>query len=85
MSVMEELHTEKQQAIEKTIEEVTQQKYDRIAEIKSDFEFVIKRLENAKNKDTEKISKKKQERDSEIVKLKEEMEKLKKTKIEQIN
>lgn len=48
-----------QSQIEKVIEEVTSEKFEKIAETKADFEFIIKRLE--KNK--EKQDKKKQERD----------------------
>ena len=32
--------------MEKVIEEVTQQKFERIAEVKADFDFMIKRLES---------------------------------------
>lgn len=34
--------------MEKIIEEVTQDKYEKIAEIKASFDFMIKRLESSK-------------------------------------
>ena len=79
---MEELQKEKQEEIEKALEEFTMNKYEKIAEIKGSYEFMIKRLEQAKQKNPEKITKMKLQRDEEIKKAIEENEDLKKQKIE---
>jgi len=39
------LSKEKQEKIEKIVEDVTQQKFEKIAEIKASYDFMIKRLE----------------------------------------
>ena len=39
-----------QSKIEKVIEDVTQEKFEKIAEVKAEFEFIIKRLEKNKEK-----------------------------------
>lgn len=80
---MENLNREKQLKIEQVIEDITTQKYESIAEIKANFEFMIKRLETAKQK--EKAENKKKERETEIKKMQDEMEVLKKKRIEEIN
>ncbi len=42
---LDSLDIEKQEKIQKIIEEVTNDKYEKIAELKASFEFMIKRLE----------------------------------------
>ena len=42
---MERLQREKQEKIEKIIEEVTQEKFEKIADVKASFDFMIKRLD----------------------------------------
>lgn len=56
-----------------------------IAEVKSDYDFMIKSLMNSKNKDKAKIDAKKQEKEQEVKKVKEEMEVKKKERISAIN
>lgn len=48
---MEKLQRDKQEKIEKIIEEVTQEKFEKIAEIKASFDFMIKRLDQQKQKE----------------------------------
>ena len=56
-----------QSRIETVIEEVTQEKFEKIAEVKAEYEFLIKGLDKNKEKQNkEKLEKKKQERDQEI-------------------
>ncbi len=42
---LDALDKEKQEQIQKIIEEVTNEKYEKIAELKASFDFMIKRLE----------------------------------------
>jgi hypothetical protein len=49
--MMETLAKEKQAQIERIIEEVTTEKFEKLAEIKASFDFLIKRLETSKQKD----------------------------------
>jgi hypothetical protein len=49
--MMETLAKEKQAQIERIIEEVTTEKFEKLAEIKASFDFLIKRLESSKQKD----------------------------------
>ena len=49
--MMETLAREKQAQIERIIEEVTTEKFEKLAEIKASFDFLIKRLETSKQKD----------------------------------
>jgi hypothetical protein len=62
--MMDQLAKEKQAQIERLVEEVTQEKWEKIAEIKGSFDFMIKRLETAKQKD--KAEAKKREKDEEV-------------------
>lgn len=71
---MEELQKEKQDEIEKALEEFTSNKFEKTAEIKGEYEFMIKRLEQAKPKNVEKINNLKKQRDEEIKKAVEENE-----------
>lgn len=48
---VDELQKEMQEEIEKVIEDLTNQKFEKIAEVKADYEFMIKRLEAQKNKE----------------------------------
>jgi hypothetical protein len=77
------LAKEKQICIERIIEEVTAEKFEKIAEIKGSFDFMIKKLEQAKQK--EKAEAKKKERDEEVKAMQDQMEQLKKDKIEELN
>ena len=81
--MMDQLAAEKQDKIEKIIEEVTQEKFERIAELKASFEFMIKRLDQGKQKD--KADLKRKERDDEVRTLQEQMEGLKKEKLDKLN
>ncbi len=76
---MEQLAKEKQERIQKIIEEVTDEKYEKIAELKTSFDFMIKRLEQQKQKD--KAEAKKAQRDEEIKELMVQMENIKKEKL----
>jgi hypothetical protein len=49
--MMDSLAKEKQTQIERIIEEVTTEKFEKLAEIKASFDFLIKRLETSKQKD----------------------------------
>jgi hypothetical protein len=49
--MMDTLAKEKQTQIERIIEEVTTEKFEKLAEIKASFDFLIKRLETSKQKD----------------------------------
>ena len=55
---LEDLNKERQDRIEKIIEECTLQRFERVAEIKGDYDFLIKKLESAKNKNVDKIKQK---------------------------
>jgi hypothetical protein len=46
--MMDRLAKEKQARIEQIIEEVAQERFEKIAEIKASFDFMIKKLEQAK-------------------------------------
>ena len=46
--VLESLSREKQDRIQRVIEEMTNDKYEKIAELKASFDFMIKRLEQQK-------------------------------------
>ena len=46
--MMEALAKEKQSQIERIIEEVTTEKFEKLAETKASFDVVIKRMETAK-------------------------------------
>ena len=61
--MMETLAKEKQTQIERIIEEVTTEKYEKIAETKAAFDTLIKRLETSKQK--EKADEKRKQKDSE--------------------
>ena len=65
--------------MEKIIEEVTQEKFEKIAEIKANYDFMIKRLESSKQK--EKADAKRKEKDAEVKAMQEEMDIVKKTRI----
>jgi hypothetical protein len=54
---MEVLQQLKQDEIEKVIEEFSGKKYERKQEVKSEFDYLIKKLESAKVKNLEKIKK----------------------------
>ena len=47
---MEKLSKEKQELIEKIIEDITSQKYEKVSETKKTYDFVIKRFELTKQK-----------------------------------
>lgn len=88
---MDKLQQEKQSKIEIIIEEVTAQKFERLSELKSSFDFMIKRLEATKPKPEvlqahkEKIDAKKREKEDAIKALIGEMELIKKQKIHDLN
>ena len=77
--LLEKHQIEKQEALVKVIEEVTQEKIEKIAEIKANFDFMIKRLESSKQK--EKADLKRKEKEAEIKAMQEEMDILKKNRI----
>ena len=81
--LLEKHQKEKQDALEKIIEEVTQEKFEKIAEIKANYDFMIKRLESSKQK--EKADAKRKEKDAEVKAMQEEMDIVKKTRIQEIN
>jgi len=81
--MMETLAKEKQAQIEKIIEEVTTEKFEKLAEAKASFDIVIKRMEAAKQK--EKADAKRKEKEAECKNIQEEMEILKKDRIEALN
>lgn len=58
-------------------------KYEKLAELKASFDFMIKRLESSKQK--EKVESKKKEKEQEIKALTDEMESMKKQKIDEVN
>lgn len=47
--------------MEKVIEEVTQEKFEKIAEIKANYDFMIKRLESSKQKEKADLKRKEKE------------------------
>ena len=49
--VLEALSREKQDRIQKVIEDMTNEKYEKVAELKASFDFMIKRLEQQKQKE----------------------------------
>ena len=49
--MMEKLAQEKQDRVQKIIEEITAEKYEKIAELKASFDFMIKRLDSQKQKE----------------------------------
>ncbi len=49
--MMEKLAQEKQERVQKIIEEITTEKYEKLAELKASFDFMIKRLDAQKQKD----------------------------------
>jgi hypothetical protein len=59
--MMEQLAKEKQERIEKIIEEVTVEKFEKLAELKASFDFMIKRLDASKQK--EKADQKRKEKE----------------------
>ena len=81
--MMDQLAKEKQERIEKIIEEVSQEKYEKIAEIKGSFDFMIKKLEQLKQK--EKAEAKRKEKDEEVKQMQAQMDQLKKERIEELN
>lgn len=72
--LMNSLALQKQQRIEQIIEEVTMEKYEKLAELKASYEFVLKRLDKQK----EKAEAKRKERDEEVKLMQEQMEAQKK-------
>ena len=46
--VLEALSREKQDRIQKVIEDMTNEKYEKVADLKVSFDFMIKRLEQQK-------------------------------------
>ena len=80
---METLAKEKQSQIERIIEEVTTEKFEKLAEAKASFDVVIKRMETAKQK--EKADAKRKEKETECKVIQDEMEQVKKDKIEALN
>ena len=46
--IMDKLSKEKTELIEQIIEDITSQKYEKVAEVKKTYDFVIKRLELTK-------------------------------------
>lgn len=80
---MEALAKEKQSQIERIIEEVTTEKFEKLAETKASFDVVIKRMETAKQK--EKADAKRKEKETECKLIQDEMEQVKKDKIEALN
>ena len=81
--MMETLAQEKQAQIERIIEEVTTEKFEKLAEAKASFDIVIKRMETAKQK--EKADAKRKEKEMECKQIQEEMEQVKKERIEALN
>ena len=65
--VLEALSREKQDRIQKVIEDITNEKYEKVAELKASFDFMIKRLEQQKQKD--KADAKKAQKDEEVKQL----------------
>ena len=51
--LMEEMAREKEQKIQTIVEEVTQEKFEKLAEIKASYDFLIKKLESMKQREKE--------------------------------
>lgn len=81
--VLEALSREKQDRIQKVIEDMTNEKYEKVAELKASFDFMIKRLEQQKQKD--KAEAKKAQKDEEVKQLLDQMDALKREKLEELN
>ncbi len=81
--MMEALAKEKQEQIERIIEEVTTEKFEKLAEVKASFDIVIKRMDAAKQK--EKADGKRKEKEAECKVIQEEMEQVKKERIDALN
>lgn len=62
--MMDQLAKEKQERIEKIVEELTQEKFEKVAEIKQGYDFMIKKLDQSKQK--EKAEAKRKEKEDEI-------------------
>lgn len=69
--------------MEKIIEEVTLMKYEKLQEIKVTFDQTIKKLEMTKRSIA--AENKKKEREQAVQKVQEDIEKIKKTKIDTVN
>ena len=81
--VLDTLAQAKQARIEQLIEEVTADKYEKVAELKASFDFMIKRLDSQKQKD--KADAKRLQRDEEVRQLQEQMEAAKRERLEAVN
>ena len=65
---MEEFQKEKNDAIEKIIEDIAQEKYEKIAEAKADFDFILKKLNPQKNKEKyDSFAKKKEDKIAQVI------------------
>eukprot|EP00347_Sterkiella_histriomuscorum_P014601 403360260 len=80
--LIEQLSQTKAQKIEQLIEELTIQKYEKFAEIKSAYDFMIKKLESKKLK--QEAEAKRKEKEQELQNCKDEFDQLKKSKISEL-
>ncbi|CDW80650.1 UNKNOWN [Stylonychia lemnae] len=80
--MIETLSVAKSSQMEQLIEEVTQQKYEKLAEIKATYDFMIKKLDQSKQKD--KADEKRKEKDQEMQLCSKEFEQLKKQKLDDL-
>ena len=81
--VLEALSREKQDRIQTLIEDLTNEKYEKVAELKASFDFMIKRLEQQKQKD--KAEAKRAHKDEEVRQLQDQMDACKRGKMEELN
>ena len=81
--VLEALSREKQDRIQTLIEDMTNEKYEKVAELKASFDFMIKRLEQQKQK--EKAEAKRAQKDEEVRQLQDQMDACKREKLEELN
>ena len=81
--VLEALSREKQDRIQTLLEDLTNDKFEKVADLKASFDFMIKRLEQQKQKD--KAEAKRAQKDEEVRQLQEQMDAVKRERLEELN
>ena len=81
--VLEALSREKQDRIQTLLEDLTNDKFEKVADLKASFDFMIKRLEQQKQKD--KAEAKRAQKDEEVRQLQEQMDAVKRERLEEVN
>ena len=81
--VLEALSREKQDRIQSLLEDLTNDKFEKVADLKASFDFMIKRLEQQKHKD--KAEAKRAQKDEEVRQLQEQMDAVKRERLEEVN